>query len=153
MTYGNKPERRLYHYRAKVTDVYDGDTITVDLDLGRGMWSIGEKVRLHGINTPEIRTRNKAEKEAGKAARDFLVTILGFKVVDTDWEAGDIIIHTFAKKEEGKFGRLLGVVYVNDINVNELMISRGHAIEYHGGKRIKWKDWPINDPDRPSEIR
>lgn len=88
----------LYHYRAFVTDVYDGDTITVDIDLGLGVWVKGEKIRLYGINTPEVRGY---EKIKGIESRDFVRN----KILNQD-----IILKTI-KDESGKFGRLLGVVY------------------------------------------
>ena len=64
----NSQELR-YYYDAEVTGVYDGDSITVDIDLGLGVWLKGQKLRLIGIDTPEMRG---AEKEAGKVARDFV---------------------------------------------------------------------------------
>lgn len=62
-------EQSLYHYRALVTEVYDGDTVTVDLDLGFHVWKRGEKIRLADIDAPELQGETKVE---GKAAGDFL---------------------------------------------------------------------------------
>ncbi|MCB0287156.1 MAG: nuclease, partial [Calditrichaeota bacterium] len=62
-------EHTKYHYQAIVTSVYDGDTCTVDIDLGFSMWIKGEKLRLFRINAPEIRG---AEREKGLVSRDFL---------------------------------------------------------------------------------
>lgn len=45
-------EMHLYHYRARLVSVYDGDTIRVDLDLGMGIWRNNIALRLYGINTP-----------------------------------------------------------------------------------------------------
>ena len=63
------PEASLYHYRAVVTDVYDGDTVTVDVDLGFHVWVHGEKIRLAHIDAPERKGATKAE---GLASGDFL---------------------------------------------------------------------------------
>jgi micrococcal nuclease len=59
----------LYHYRAVIAEVYDGDTVTADVDLGFSVWLRGERLRLARINAPEVRGD---EKESGLAARDFL---------------------------------------------------------------------------------
>ena len=62
-------EEHLYYYRALVRSVYDGDTCTMDIDLGLGTWIHGEKIRLLRINAPELKG---ATHEVGLAARDFL---------------------------------------------------------------------------------
>ena len=117
----------LYHYRATVVRVVDGDTVDVMLDLGFNV-SLKERVRLYGINAPESRTRDKAEKVKGLAAKDFVV---GW----TEDHADDIFIVTRIDKR-GKYGRILGTI-MNESgeNLNELMIKEGHAVEYLGGKR------------------
>lgn len=117
----------LYHYRATVVRVVDGDTVDVMLDLGFNV-SLKERVRLYGINAPESRTRDKAEKVKGLAAKDFVV---GW----TEDHADDIFIVTRIDKR-GKYGRILGTI-MNESgeNLNELMIKEGHAVEYFGGKR------------------
>ena len=113
-------ETNLYHYKAYVVSVYDGDTITVNLDLGLGITRIKEKIRLYGINTPELRGGTIEEKAKGIEARDFLRN----KILNRT-----IIIQT-RKDKSGKYGRLLGIVWQGDINLNRLMISEGHAVEY-----------------------
>src|SRR5262245_60436033 len=90
------PRRFLYHYRAAVTAVHDGDTCTVDLDLGLGVWARGEKVRLNRINAPELSTRR------GPAARAFLAKLLAGKTV---------VLHTIKDRRE-KYGRFLGEIWV-----------------------------------------
>ena len=117
----------LYHYRATVVRVVDGDTVDVMLDLGFNV-SLKERVRLYGINAPESRTRDKAEKVKGLAAKDFVVEW-------TEDHADDIFIVTRIDKR-GKYGRILGTI-MNESgeNLNELMIKEGHAVEYFGGKR------------------
>jgi len=109
---------RLYHYRARVTGVYDGDTCTVDLDLGVGTWIKGEKVRLHRINAPELRG---AEAAAGKTARDFLRTL----VLDKD-----VLLQTIKDSRE-KYGRYLAEIWIEQAgrptNVNDALVKAGHA--------------------------
>ena len=118
-----------YYYIAEVVSVYDGDTITCNVDLGFKTFK-RVKVRLTGIDTPEIRTRDLEEKKRGFASRDWLSSqILG----------KNILLHT---KEKGKFGRWLGTIWsleeeeINEQNsYNQKLISEGHANPYDGGKR------------------
>ena len=112
-------KNNLYHYKAKVTSVYDGDTCTVDIDLGLGTWIHGEKIRLSGINAPEVRG---AEREDGLKSRDFLRDLIDGK---------EIVIRTF-EDDKGKYGRYLGEIFLaNDggqfININDQMVSEGFA--------------------------
>ena len=58
-------EKEVYNYKCQLVKVVDGDTIDVDIDLGFDVWLRNQRVRLHGIDTPESRTRNKAEKVLG----------------------------------------------------------------------------------------
>lgn len=121
---------KLYNYEAFVKDVYDGDTITVDIFLGFNVVLSNIKVRLVGIDTPEIRTKDLKEKEKGYETRDWLrERILGKKV----------LLHT---KEKGKFGRWLGTIWeLNEDkpefknSYNKQLINEGLANEYWGGKR------------------
>ena len=118
-----------YYYIAEVVSVYDGDTITCVVDLGFKTFQ-RIKVRLVGIDTPEIRTKDLEEKKKGYETRDWLrERILGKKV----------LLHT---KESGKFGRWLGMIWEMDQNLpefnnsyNNQLITEGFAKEYHGGKR------------------
>ena len=102
-------------YGSKVISVYDGDTITVSMYLGLGI-SKEEKIRMYGINAPEMRG---AEKAKGKVSRDALrKKILG----------KDIVLKTIDDDKRGKYGRLLGVVYIDGVNVNEWMVEKGYAV-------------------------
>ena len=106
-----------YKYRAKVTDVYDGDTITVDIDLGFDLTLNGQKIRLYGINTPEVKGE---EREQGLVVRDWLRSqILG----------QSILLETI-KDKRGKFGRMLGLIHYNGSIINQVMIDKGYAVEY-----------------------
>jgi len=119
-----------YVYQAEVISVYDGDTITVMLDLGM---SITRKAscRLDGIDTPEIRTKVAGEKVAAYAARDRVrALVLGKKVT----------LQSISKPD--KYGRLLVRVWSDEgLCVNDLLISEGHAIAYNGGTKTSWADW------------
>ncbi len=118
-----------FYYIAEVVKVYDGDTCTCVVDLGFKM-SVRIKVRLVGIDTPEIRTKDEEEKKRGFASRDWLrEQILGKKV----------LLHT---SERGKFGRWLGTLWniqedkpLFENSYNKQLINEGHAKEYFGGKR------------------
>jgi len=114
----------LYHYNAHVTAVYDGDTITVDIDLGLGVWLKKQKIRLYGINTPELRGGTPETKAKGREARDWLRTI----ILDRD-----IILQTH-KDKTGKYGRWLGTIYFNTEStpcwdLNAQLILNGMAVE------------------------
>lgn len=109
----------MYEYSAKIISVYDGDTVRAIIDLGFGVIlngydGKGVKLRLHGLNTPEVRGE---EKEAGKISRDKLrERILG----------KDVILKTF-KDATGKYGRYIAEIYLEDENINEWLITEGLA--------------------------
>ena len=63
----------MYEYKCKMVKVVDGDTIDVDIDLGFGVWMRNQRIRMHGIDTPESRTRDLEVKKYGLAAKDFLI--------------------------------------------------------------------------------
>ena len=111
-------EHSLYHYNAKVTDVYDGDTITVDIDLGLGTWVHNEKLRLARINAPELRGDERPE---GLKARDFLRAKIDGK---------DIVIQTF-KDKKGKYGRYIADVWFKEgdqmSNASDQLVQNGFA--------------------------
>ena len=118
---------KLFHYQAKVDRIVDGDTIDVTLDLGFDI-SYRGRVRFHGINSPESRTRDAVEKEAGLAAKRYV----------EDWCSAldqKVIIQT-SLDDRGKFGRILGRILNEDGEcLNDEMVSLGHATPYFGGKR------------------
>ena len=119
----------MNQFKARCISVYDGDTLTVILDLGFGI-SYTAKLRLYGLNTPEIRCTNPKEKALGKEARDFLRELILNK---------DIIVEIMGV---GKYGRQLAQVYYNGKCINDLLIKKGYAREYFGGAR---KGWYNND--------
>jgi len=114
----------MYIYNAKLDRVVDGDTVDAIVDLGFDTWK-HIRVRLVGINTPETRTRDLEEKARGLAAKDFVVEM--FKN-----HQNKFILHS---QGVGKYGRCLGNIFFGDKSLNDMLISEGHAVEYHGGKR------------------
>ena len=69
-------DTNMYEYNCTIARVVDGDTVDIDIDLGFGLWVRGERVRIHGIDTPESRTRDKVEKKFGLAAKKFVQEML-----------------------------------------------------------------------------
>ena len=121
----------MYEYRVKkVTNVVDGDTIDVDIDLGFDI-SYSQRVRLAGIDTPESRTSDKAEEVLGLEAKEYLK----YKLKD----AKLIVIKTELPDSSEKYGRILGWVYVdgNTVSVNDQMIEDGYAWGYLGETKVK----------------
>ncbi len=111
--------QNLYHYRAIFKSNYDGDTITVDIDLGMNVWLKDRRVRLFGINTQELRSKDPGQKALARQAKEFVSELL--------FPRDQITIKTH-KDESGKFGRLLATVYTEDNeNVNEMLVSAGLA--------------------------
>ena len=108
----------------------DGDTIDVTLDLGFDVRLHKQRCRLAGIDTPESRTRDLAEKKLGLAAKDRLIELC----------VGSITIKSFGK---GKYGRILAIPYTeNNEDICQMLINEGHAVEYWGGKKTKvWGDY------------
>ena len=114
-------DEQLYNYRAVVTGVYDGDSFTIDIDLGFNNWMKNQKVRLLGINTPEIRGE---ERPDGLVARDRLREL----ILDKE------IIITSYKDKSGKYGRWLATVFLKQDgmfeNINTLLLAEGLAEVY-----------------------
>ena len=113
----------MYEYSCKVEKVVDGDTCDVILDLGFDIL-YKSRVRLYGIDTPESRTRNKDEKARGKMASAFLKEAIK--------EGEKVVIQTKLKDSRGKFGRVLGDVVVDGVNINQLMVKCNLAVAYYG---------------------
>ena len=113
----------MYEYSCTVERVVDGDTVDVVLNLGFDIL-YKCRVRLYGIDTPESRTRNLDEKARGKMAGAFLK-----EAIDNGTK---VVIQTKLKDSRGKFGRVLGNVVVDGININQSMIDHFHAVAYFG---------------------
>ena len=129
-----KPSKYFYGIE-KVVKIIDGDTIDCEVDLAPGLGqrlTLQVRLRFHGCNVAETRTRNKAEKIIGLKAKQRLTEILD--------EADELL---FESHGTGKFGRVLATPYAVDkkgkrSNIVKLMIREGPAREYSGGKREPW---------------
>ena len=133
----NPPSRKsCYNFRVtEIVKVLDGDTIDVLIDLGFDLFK-KERVRIAGVDTPEKRTRDLEEKALGIDATNWLKK----KLEDTIAGDGDVLtIRTELVGGPGKYGRLLGWLYINEdaISLNEQMITEGYAWEYDGGTKQK----------------
>lgn len=114
----------MYKYNATVDRVVDGDTVDAFVDLGFSTWK-KVRIRLMGIDAWESRTRDLEEKAKGLAAKEYLVEL--FKLYDNKF--------VLQSHGVGKYGRCLGELFVGEININEQLITEGHAKRYYGGKR------------------
>jgi micrococcal nuclease len=120
----------MYEYNCKIVRVIDGDSIIVDIDLGFGLWIHGESIRLFGVDCPECRSRDKEEKAAGLAAKNFVKGLLH-----------DGGTYTLTTKEKGKFGRYLGVIMLSDkTSVNAALVTEHLAVPYHGQSKKEIED-------------
>ena len=130
------PSRKsCYNFRVtKINRVVDGDTIDVTIDLGFDLTK-KERVRVAGIDTPEKRTRDLEEKALGIDATNWLKEKLSKAVAGDD----DLVIRTELVGGMGKYGRLLGWLYIGDepVSINEEMIGEGYAWPYDGGTKQK----------------
>jgi micrococcal nuclease len=121
----------MYEYFVKeVKNVVDGDTIDVIIDLGFDIL-FSSRVRLAGIDTPESRTTDNAEKALGIEAKEYLKKQLK--------DAKSVVIRTEKMDSSEKYGRILGWVYVNgdSESLNNKMINDGYAWGYLGETKIK----------------
>ena len=121
----------MYEYRVKkLINVIDGDTIDVDIDLGFDI-SLARRVRMAGIDTPESRTTDKAEKVLGLESKEYLKKMMK--------DAKTIVIKTQLPDSSEKYGRILGWVYIDGAtkSINEQMIEDGYAWGYMGETKVK----------------
>jgi endonuclease YncB( thermonuclease family) len=118
----------------KINRVVDGDTIDVTIDLGFDLYK-KERVRVAGVDTPEKRTRDLEEKTLGIDATNWLKERLESAIRGDD----DLVIRTELVGGVGKYGRLLGWLYIGDadVSLNEEMITEGYAWAYDGGTKQK----------------
>ena len=128
------PSRKsCYNFRVtEIVKVLDGDTIDVIIDLGFDLYK-KERVRIAGVDTPEKRTRNLEEKALGIDATNWLKEKLDGAINGDD----DLVIRTELVGGVGKYGRLLGWLYIGDadVSLNEQMIEEGYAHPYDGGTK------------------
>ena len=121
----------MYEYYVKeVTKIVDGDTIDVVIDLGFDIM-FASRVRLAGIDTPESRTTDKAEKALGLESKAYLANRLK--------SAKNVVIKTEKLDSSEKYGRILGWLFLDGdaVSVNSEMIDKGYAWGYLGDTKIK----------------
>ena len=118
------------YYVRKVENVVDGDTIDVLIDLGFDIL-FASRVRLAGIDTPESRTKDLAQKALGLEAKEYLKKALK--------DAKSVVIKTEKMDSSEKYGRILGWVYINGdtVSLNDMMINDGYAWGYLGDTKVK----------------
>ena len=130
------PSRKsCYDFRViEINRVVDGDTIDVTIDLGFDLYK-KERVRVAGVDTPEKRTKDEEEKALGYDATHWIEDKLTGAIAGDD----DLIIRTELVGGMGKYGRLLGWLYIGDaeVSLNEMMITEGYAWAYDGGTKQK----------------
>ena len=127
--------KSCYNFRVtEINRVLDGDTIDVTIDLGFDLYK-KERVRIAGVDTPEKRTRDLEEKALGIDATEWMKK----KLEDTIAGDDELTIRTELVGGMGKYGRLLGWLYIGDatVSLNELMITEGYAWAYDGGTKQK----------------
>jgi len=127
-----------YEYSVKLVEVYDGDTVIVDIDLGFDVWLRRQRVRLSGVDAPEIRTKDASEKTLGHEARDFLRLLLD-PITPTTLR---LVCEKYDSHE--KYGRILGDILIEDPlqppgmvwrSARDEMLAYGRGRAYDGGKR------------------
>tara|TARA_Y100001938_G_C8056018_1_gene414401 strand:- start:1178 stop:1516 length:339 start_codon:yes stop_codon:yes gene_type:complete len=110
---------KIYEYNASLLRVVDGDTVDALIDLGFSVW-VKKRIRLYKIDAPETRTRDLEEKEQGFKTKERLTELLS--VNDGKF--------TLISHGVGKYGRCLGTIIINNVDINELLITEGLAKEY-----------------------
>ena len=126
-----------YIYRGKLERVVDGDTIDALIDVGFDIW-IKKRIRYSGIDTWESRTRDLEEKAKGLEAKARNKELL----LEISSKSGYFRLKSYGV---GKYGRVLGEIFIEDkdgkqYNINQTLISEGHAYVYEGGKKKTFKN-------------
>jgi micrococcal nuclease len=133
-----------YVYRAVVTRVVDGDTVDANIDLGFRLFT-KDRIRLTGIDTPESRTRNKKEKALGLAAKARIKQLLTAAPLLKGKRGKKAVYLETSKDGKGKFGRILGTLWIGTTNINEQLVAEGHARKYFGGSKGEQGPWTIEE--------
>jgi micrococcal nuclease len=125
-----------YIYRAKLDRVVDGDTVDAMIDVGFDIW-VKKRIRYMGIDTWESRTRDLDEKKKGLAAKARNKDLL----MNVSSKPGYFRLKSHGV---GKYGRVLGEIFIQDAegvqyNINETLVSEGHGYVYDGGKKQLFK--------------
>jgi len=109
----------MYEYNAKLDRVIDGDTVDAMIDLGFNTW-VHKRIRIEGIDAPETRTRDLDEKAQGFATKERLEGLL-------EAANGMFVLQSHGV---GKYGRCLGTIFIEEQNINELLLAEGLAEVY-----------------------
>jgi micrococcal nuclease len=117
----------MYTYKAKLVRVINGDTLDIEIDLGFDI-IIKQRLKLFGINTPDSRSSDVTIKQKGLDVKQRLISLL----------TKEFKVETMLNKR-GKYGRILGKVYIvdekdNEVCINELLVDEGLAVRYNIGK-------------------
>ena len=140
----------MYEYRCKIVRVVDGDTVDVDIDLGFGVWMHKERIRLHGIDTPESRTRDLEEKKYGLLAKEQVKFFL---------PEGTMQTLVTVKDKAGKFGRILGKFKIFDskndceTTINDWTIQEHHAAPYMGQSKDQIAQIHLDNRSKVWDVR
>ena len=140
----------VYEYKCKIVRVVDGDTVDVDIDLGFGVWMHKERIRLHGIDTPESRTRDLEEKKYGLLAKEQIRVFL---------PEGSMQTLVTVRDKAGKFGRILGKFKIFDskndceTTINDWMIQEHHAAPYFGQSKEEIAQIHLDNRSKVKDIR
>ena len=132
-----------YEYNAKVTNVVDGDTIVVDIDLGFNVVFANQSVRLLGVDTPESRTSDKIEKVFGLASKDYTKSFI-------ENSKKYVIIRTHKSDDSEKFGRILGEIINPESKevLNDVLVADGYAVKYLGENKDNVKNIHLQNRKR-----
>ena len=120
--------------KGKVVKVYDGDTFTIATKLPHNKEQYYRfPVRIKGIDAPELRTKDKIEKEYAIISRDYLSSMINDRIVHLE------------NVEFEKYGRLLADVYIDNVSVSKAMLDKRYAVEYDGKKKsiISWEEYVV----------
>ena len=121
----------MYEYDCQVTRVVDGDTVKAIICVGFDIL-YKSTIRLYAIDTPESRTRDLDEKARGNLAKYFLK--------DSIENGKKVVIKTHLKDSRGKFGRVLGTIWVDGVNINQALVENHLAVTYHGQAKSDVED-------------
>ena len=116
----------MYEYKiSNILKIVDGDTVDLSLDLGFYV-TVVQRIRLDGVDTPEIHSKDTQEKQLGQEAKNFIIK----------WfeENKDLTIKT---KKDDKYGRMLGEILCGNKSLNKTLVEMGYAWEYDGGEKKK----------------
>lgn len=122
----------MFEYRATCDRVIDGDTVDLRIDLGFNVYT-KDRFRLLGINTPELHSKDVAERTKAEEAKRALELKIG-DGQPREHPAPVLTVKTF-KSAGDKYGRWLAVIFVGDLDINAQMIKEGYAVSYDGGKK------------------